>query len=126
MENTLIADIIFSTEALGVVGTLVAALSGVISYLFHHISKSNSREIRALTSERESYKGIARDALKHLESLINRDLAAKGAPPLILIAPVIPEHQSPSTPDQQEVAQLATLRARLVAAQLSLGVEATP
>ncbi len=122
----MLADIVFSKEAIAVVGVLVTSLATTIGYLFRHISKSNQREIRALTAERESYKGIARDALKHLEMLINRDLAAKGAPPFRAMAAVVPEHQSPSTANQQEVAILATLRARLVAAQLNLGVEATP
>jgi len=118
----MLADVVFSTEAMGVVGVLLAALAGTVGYLFKHIAGSNLREIRALTAERESYKGIARDALKHLESVINRDLASRGSPPFVAIAPVIPEHQSPSTPDQQERAMMATLRARLVAAEKNLGI----
>ncbi len=122
----LLADVIFSPEAIGVVGVLMTALSGTVAFLFQHISKSNLREIRALVAERESYKGIARDALRHLEAVVNRDLAARGSPPFVAIAPVLPEHQSPASASQQEAATLATMRARLVAAEKNLGVEASP
>ncbi len=120
----ILADVVFSTEALAIVGAMTAALAGTIGVLFRLIVKSHASEKRDLVAQRESYRGMARDAMKHLEFSVNRDLASKGLPPFTVIAPVVPEHQSPATAQQQEVAALATLRARLVAMEQILGVEA--
>ncbi len=50
-------------------------------------------------------------------------LAAMGQPPIIPMAAVVGEHGSPMNETQRETATMATLRARLVAAELAAGGE---
>ncbi len=118
----ILADIVFSTGALTVVGAVVSTLAGSIAMLFKLVIKSHVREIKGLVAERESYKGIAKDSMRHLEMLVNQNLTSRGLPPLTPMAPVVAEHQSPATEQAQEVAVLATLRARLVATEKVLGI----
>ncbi len=70
----------------------------------------------------QSYRQIADEAIANLEVAarvaVERD-ARVVIPPL---AAVLPEHASPTTTQQRETAHIATQRARLVAANLALGM----
>jgi hypothetical protein len=74
------------------------------------------------TADQASYRQIAEEAVANLETMTNATRAAEGQPSLTVLAPVVPEHQSPTTPRQQAAADVATMRARLVAASLGLGI----
>lgn len=73
-------------------------------------------------AHRESYQQIAAEAVEHLEEATNQALAARGEPPLVVVAAVVPEHSSPVSPQQKNTALVATLRARLVAVMAALGL----
>jgi hypothetical protein len=81
-----------------------------------------TRRVADALADHESYRQIADEAVAGLEEATNRARAAKGEPPLMTLAAVVPEHSSPTTTRQQEIAATATLRARLVAATLALGL----
>jgi hypothetical protein len=74
--------------------------------------------LKNMTDERNSYKELAHEATKNLELAA----AASGSPLPAPVAPVIPEHSSPSSQRQRDTAELQTMRARLVAATLHLGL----
>ena len=73
-----------------------------------------------------SYREMAEQAdatLEHAAAANQHAIGLLGPPPL---APVLPEHSSPVTAEQRETARVATLRARLVAANLALGIAPEP
>jgi hypothetical protein len=74
------------------------------------------------TADSVAYRQIADEAVANLEASINQTREERGEPPLATLAPVVPEHSSPTTAHQREAADLATLRARLVASTLALGL----
>ena len=74
----------------------------------------------------DSYRSMADEAVKQLEDAANTDRATHGLDPLEVLAAVVPEHNSPVTEQQAETAAVATMRARLTAASLSLGVGPKP
>lgn len=78
------------------------------------------------SSDRESFRQMADAAIANLEDAANEVRAARGEPPLPVVAPVIPEHSSPTTERQQATAAVATMRSRLVAASLALGIPVDP
>lgn len=69
-------------------------------------------------SKAKSYEEIGTEAVGHLESLAPK----KAQKPVKPLARVVPEHNSPTSMSQKDVADLQTLRARLVAATLELGL----
>jgi hypothetical protein len=75
--------------------------------------------VHADRADRESYHQMATEAIATLERVAGHTAAADAVPDL---APVVPEHHSLSTEQQVETARIATLRARLVAAKLEMGV----
>jgi hypothetical protein len=83
-----------------------------------------TRRVADALADHESYRQIADEAVRNLEAATNQARADRGEPPLMTLAAVVPEHNSPTTIRQQEIAAAATLRARLVAATLALGLPA--
>jgi hypothetical protein len=85
-------------------------------------------QVRLLMGEQSSavtsYRQMANDAVSKLEIAAARDRATRGDAPYVPLAPVVPEHNSPVSPGQQEAADVQTMRARLVAASLDLGFAA--
>lgn len=75
-----------------------------------------------MKSQKESFKEIANEAVENLEKKVNEILASVGKSDFKVLAAVVPEHNSPTTPEQQDTADLATLRARTTAAVLALGL----
>jgi len=71
-----------------------------------------------------SLKEIATEAVTNLELARDVKLQAEGRSKPAPVAPVIPEHNSPTTRRQRQTAELQTLRARLVAATLGLDLPA--
>lgn len=119
-----LADVSFSTESMVVVGTLLAALTGAVSLLFRQLIATKDDALKAMTSQRDSYREMADEAIKNLEKAVNDGLKLSGRPPFAVVPPVVPEHSSPTTERQQDVADMQTMRARLVAATLALRLPA--
>jgi hypothetical protein len=69
-----------------------------------------------------SYRAMAASAVAKLETAASQAADHAGAVLPLSLAAVVPEHNSPVTLEQQETADVATLRARLVAASLALGI----
>jgi hypothetical protein len=101
----------FSVEALGVIATVVAALAAAIQKLFAVMLQHRN-------DERDIWRSIAEDATAKVEELTERLSAITGTPPPAPVAPVLPEHNSPTTDRQRDTAAWQTVRARLVAAAL--------
>lgn len=82
------------------------------------------KQVRILIAEQAgaltSYKEMAEEAVANLEAA---GAAHSPHTPLPPLAAVLPEHSSPTTAQQRETAEIATMRARLVAANLALGIE---
>jgi hypothetical protein len=114
-------DVTFSGTALLIIGGLLTTLTGVIATLFRMLMSSKDAQLVSMTSERDSYKEIADDAVGTLEARVNMEREHRGEAPFKAIAPVIPEHNSPTTQKQVNTAHLATLRARFTAATMALG-----
>lgn len=129
----LFAEVTFSTEAIVAVGGLLGALAGAIGYIFRLLMQSKDAQIAAAEaatklrdeeSAKKSYKEIAEEAVAMAELRVNRERRASGYESTRVVAPVVPEHSSPVTTEQQKTADLQTLRARVTAATLALGLPA--
>jgi len=116
----LIADITFSAEAIGIIGVMGTGLITAIALLFKLLMASKDRALDEMTTERNSYKQMAEEAIANGEKFVSDSLAKCGQPDFEPMAPVVPEHSSPVTRQQQDVAELQTLRARLVASTLAM------
>ncbi len=117
-------DVIVSGAALAVIVPLVISLAGVVSLLFKLLLLAKDDRMKDIKSERDSYKEIAEEAVAKMEKVANERLKLAGQPHFTPLAPVVPEHNSPTTEAQQEAADLQTMRARLVASDLILGFPA--
>jgi len=125
METTvwaLLADFVLSSEAIMVITGLVVALTSAVVGLFYMLIASHNERLKQMESDRNSYKEIAVEATSALERKVNTERGKLGHPPFDTVAPVVPEHSSPITKKQQDTADLQTLRARLTAAVMALGL----
>lgn len=86
------------------------------------VTEAAAHRAADVLAEQASYQQIALEAVQNLEAVTNTARREHGEPPLVILAPVVAEHQSPTTDRQQATAEVATLRARLVAATLTLGL----
>lgn len=110
---------IVAAAVLGVLGLLV----GVLAFLLIRVAFAfKDIQMRDLRNERDSYESMSLQMVGYLETLANRKRHGEGVGPLPVVAPVIPEHNSPITVLQQDAANLATLRARLVVVTDALGL----
>jgi len=116
------ADVTFTTEGLTVILTLLGALWGAIGILFKKLIDAKDQHIKSAQDRGDSYREMAEEAIDDLEKAANRKLRAEGKAHFTKVADVVPEHSSPVSQKQQETADLATMRARLVAATLELGL----
>lgn len=114
----LIADISFSTEGAVVIGALLTALSTAVVFMFRQVLAAKDERL----NEMKSYKEIAAEAIIALEAKVNEERQAAGKKDFKKLAPVVAEHSSPVTPEQQNTAELQTMRARITAATLALGL----
>lgn len=116
--NAIVTAIVTVTGAIATAA--ITALGLYINFKLKMIELSS--RLTAAESREESYKGIVKDSLTIVETLANEKLASEGKPKLVPLAAVVPEHNSPVTSEQQDMASLATIRAKLVAATLALGL----
>ena len=99
---------------------IITILAGLVHFwLGGYVS-----QISMLKADILVWKDITKAALENLEHSINANRDNAGKPPFTPIAPVVPEHSSPVTPRQEEMAEQQTMRARLTAATLDLGLPA--
>jgi len=99
---------------------LIGGVVGAVPVLFAAFVKSQANAMTEVSAQRDIYRGIAERAIARLEQEAVDRRQREGLPPVAPVAPVLPEHQSPSTTAQRATAAMATLRARLVAAELGM------
>lgn len=87
-------------------------------------AKAEQQRTATLRSDLEDWRGIAAVAVENLRIAAESARTARGEESLPTVAPVIPEHQSPVTPEQKATAEKATARASLTASTLALGLPA--
>lgn len=127
----LFADVTIPTEvAIPLVVSVVGSLGGVIAMLYREVQRVKDAQIAALQAEKQlekekkdkkSYEEMFAEAMKIVRVEVVSKVGEGAIPPL---APVVPEHSSPVTKEEQEAANLVTARASLTAAQLALGLPA--
>lgn len=139
-------DVSLSTEAVIIITGLVSTLGGAIYVIFNLLMKAHDariadqqtqselrlkeqatqydKRLEEVDSQRKSYKEIAEEAVAAVEKTAREVFQTAGKRPVLSLAPVVPEHSSPVTPEQQETAELQTMRARVTAATLALGLPA--
>lgn len=110
--------------------TIATALAGAVVAIFWLLLsakdktlelyiKQSSEYMEKQESHKKSLKEIAEEAVKMMEDKQDKQ-SGKTRPKKL--APVVPEHNSPVTKEQQETADLQTLRARLTAVTLAEGL----
>lgn len=111
---------------------MLAGAGGVISVLFRLLITSKDREnalvvgekdrlIKELEGVKKAYEEIAHEAIRSAFASANLYRARDGLPPIPVVAPVLPESHSPSSPTQREAAMIQTQRAALAALKLGMG-----
>jgi|SRR6187401_3270193 len=101
------------------VTTLVGAVMTAVGALFLAYRQSTESTLAEVKSQRDVYRSIADRSVERLEQEVNDRRQQVGLPPIIPMTSVVPEHHSPITEAQEQTATAATLRARLVAAELA-------
>ena len=121
----LLADITISTEAAVAIAGIGGALISAIGMLFKMVVDNRSAELKAMEMDRNSWKEMALEGMERLDQAVakHRKDSHRPIPEVVALAPIVPEHNSPVTPQQQETADIGTVRAKLVAATLALGLE---
>ena len=119
-----LADISFTTEGMVAIGALLSALVTAVVTLHRTLMASKDKHIEEMRDQRDSYKEIATEAVSAMEVGVNAKRAGRGFGPTPHVPAVVPEHNSPTTRKQQDTADLQTMRARLTAATLELGLPA--
>jgi hypothetical protein len=117
-------DVHFGTGEIAVITTLLGAVVAALSIIFKLLMAAKDAALVDCKAERDNYRSVANDAVRIMQAAMAKQREAQGEPPIKVIAPVLPEHQSPVTPAEQETAHQATLRAAVTAAALELGVPA--
>jgi hypothetical protein len=103
-----------------IIGVMGGGLISTIALLFKLLMASKDKQLVDMTSARDSFKEIAEESVSNVEQVVNRIRQEKGLPEFKPLKPVVPEHASPVSRAQKDTAELQTLRAKLVAATLSL------
>ena len=123
MDNTLSLTLIILLSTALVI-TLAALIRTSLQSLEvkHAVIVSNmKRDFRDMRTDRDNNRRAAEQAAIVLENRVNTERLAKGLDPFPIMAAVIPEHNSPVSPEQESAARFATIRARITAASLALG-----
>ena len=115
-------EISFSPSEVTVIGGMMTVIIGGMVALFKLLMAAKDHEITALSFQRDSYEKLANQAVSAMEAAVNAHRAVSGEPPFLTIPPVIPQHHSPITMNQQFDANLETLKARAAAARRALGI----
>ena len=114
----------FFTEGTLAVGGVGSLFVGAITVVFKLLMTAKNEQIISITSERDSWKQMYSEAIGNLELAVNAKRAKEGKEHFKPVAAVVAEHNSPTTKEQQMVADMATERARLVAATMALELPA--
>lgn len=101
---------------------VIAHEDALAARLMEEAAAIEQQRSAALQSDRDSYRQMADEAVSRLEDAVRQ--SAGVTPPAPPLAAVVPEHNSPVTPEQQAEADRQTMRARLVASTLALGLPA--
>jgi len=115
-------DVHFGSGELTVVGLLLSSIIGALTMIFKLLMASKDQQLTDIKAERDNYKSVANDAVRLMGEAVNRQREATGLPRIAAMAPVQPEHQSPTTEAEETTAHQATLRAAVTAAALFMGV----
>lgn len=119
----MLADITVNTETMVVVSAVVGALATAIVFLFGLVISGLRSQLADANADTASWMQMAKEAMGNLEIASAKIRSLTGAPqPPALIA-VVPEQSSPPTKQQESTADIATMRARLVAANLNLELQ---
>lgn len=137
----MLADVSFSTEALAVIAALLGAMATTVAFLYRNLDSNwrtqaekaekafadekieTEKRLKALEEERDSWRQISVESVLDLQKVANRARMQTGRHPFTPMEPVVPEHNSPATDEQKATADLATVRAALVAVTKDLGLE---
>ncbi len=115
-------EVCFSVAGIAVITGLLGVLSGTVVALFKLLQAAKDGQIATLTMRANAYEHLANQSVNAMEAAVNAKLNQANYPPFTVVPPVEPEHNSPVSPDQQADADVATLRARSVAAMRALGL----
>jgi hypothetical protein len=137
-------DVTFSSGAIVLVTGIAGVLAAAIRYVFSLSIRAKDDQYSAVIAakdaqyaavlavkdaqfasvmrDRDAYRTLGNQAVQAIESTVNVERNKQGKPPFDQVAPVVPEHHSPVTQEQQDAADFATTRARLTAATLNLGM----
>lgn len=119
----MIGQVVVSTEvAIGIAVAIVGSVAGALGLVFKLLVASYDARLAAVTTERDNWKQGMREAVSNLRHAANEKRVRSGKEPYEELEPVVPEHSSPATKEQREVAELQTVRAALVAATKDLGL----
>lgn len=110
----LYGDVSFSTEGVMVISGLLSFVVGALVFIHKLLMQALRDQIDSGKLEVKSYKEIATEAVRAAETVVT--------PKLQTPAPVVAEHHSPTTEEQQATADLQTLRARVTAVSLAAGL----
>lgn len=119
----MLADVTFSDAAIGIITALLVALSGAIAVLFRMVIANYDSQLTYWRSKELNWQEMTERAVSGMENEVNRKRVIAGKQPFPVLAAVLPEHSSPVTQAQKHAADLETMKARLVAAELSLDIE---
>jgi len=117
----MVADVTLSTEAVVAIGALLSGLALAVSALFKMLIASKDSQLAEERTQRKAYQDIAEDAVDVLDRRATVHVEETGQPPVVPVAPVLPEHSSPVSDKQLAASEFATTRAKLTAAKLALG-----
>lgn len=116
----MLATIEFSESGIAIIGALLLALSGAIVAIFKLLMLAKDSQVTDMKEQRDAFKKGYERSIELLEVEAQKQELARGGIPIPKLAPVKPEHNSPTTEKQQMSADLSTLKAREVAAKLML------
>lgn len=113
-------------------GGIIVCLLSAIGVLFKLLIASEKEKFAVIMREKDaqllqqeglkkSYQEIATEAVKSATETTNYYRSKEGKPPLISVAPVIPESHSPPTLKQQEDARIQSMRAEMAAIKVMTG-----
>ncbi len=115
------------TDALQTVGlVLLGAALALVPTCLLYILQTTRVAVSEQRAQADVWRSIAQGAVVALETTVDAQRSADGLAPMVLVAPVEPEHSSPVSALQRAVAEMATWRARLVAAELQARGQVPP
>jgi hypothetical protein len=115
-------DVTFSAGALVIISGMLTTIVGGMVGLFRLLLAAKDHEIDSVTRQRDAYEKLAIQSVGAMEAAVNRNRKEAGHAPFDVIPPVVPQHNSPITDEQQYDANLETLKARAAAARRALGI----